>query len=453
MSENRVPECNMSTMWKLSGEISRPIRENTQTSTISCSSTWSASAAAAGAASNPNLNPNRGGSLMNTPTPGSSGVFDPPSQLGWSIESGLMMDMDDVSGFEASPFMSFTQCLQAGLQMGEADYSSMSRSLTFGGNQALPSYRQEFIETEDQLNNSTCNSFSGVQSSTISDFNLPSSGEAQMGGRSGDTSTVPSTPNSSISTSSSEGHDEQSSIVAPSASVTDSKAPAESQTDSTAADKTSTDTKKPNARPRKKGQKRSREPRFAFMTKSEVDHLEDGYRWRKYGQKAVKNSPYPRSYYRCTNNKCSVKKRVERSSDDPATVITTYEGQHSHHSPAMLRGAPGESHSHPHFSDQSRLTCPFPQTSPFRFQHPIMTPQHQVPAAPHTPAHFMNKPPPSPTQTITQPHHHVHPQHFSINPSHPRPPPQQQQRAHPLASTLIDHGLLEDIVPQGMRKN
>lgn len=44
----------------------------------------------------------------------------------------------------------------------------------------------------------------------------------------------------------------------------------------------------------KKGQKRPREPRFAFMTKSEIDHLEDGYRWRKYGQKAVKNSPYPR---------------------------------------------------------------------------------------------------------------------------------------------------------------
>jgi len=43
-----------------------------------------------------------------------------------------------------------------------------------------------------------------------------------------------------------------------------------------------------------KGEKRQRQPRFAFMTKSEVDHLEDGYRWRKYGQKAVKNSPYPR---------------------------------------------------------------------------------------------------------------------------------------------------------------
>lgn len=45
---------------------------------------------------------------------------------------------------------------------------------------------------------------------------------------------------------------------------------------------------------KKKGEKKQKEPRFAFMTKSEVDHLEDGYRWRKYGQKAVKNSPYPR---------------------------------------------------------------------------------------------------------------------------------------------------------------
>jgi hypothetical protein len=45
---------------------------------------------------------------------------------------------------------------------------------------------------------------------------------------------------------------------------------------------------------KKTNQKKQREPRFAFMTKSEVDHLEDGYRWRKYGQKAVKNSPFPR---------------------------------------------------------------------------------------------------------------------------------------------------------------
>ncbi|KAJ6795644.1 putative WRKY transcription factor 48 [Iris pallida] len=81
---------------------------------------------------------------------------------------------------------------------------------------------------------------------------------------------------------------------------------------------------------KKKGQKRPREPRVAFMTKSEVDHLEDGYRWRKYGQKAVKNSPFPRSYYRCTAAACGVKKRVERSVADRTVVVTTYEGQHTH---------------------------------------------------------------------------------------------------------------------------
>ncbi|KAL7129736.1 hypothetical protein ABFS83_13G088500 [Erythranthe nasuta] len=88
----------------------------------------------------------------------------------------------------------------------------------------------------------------------------------------------------------------------------------------------------------KKKKKKQREERFAFMTKSEVDHLEDGYRWRKYGQKAVKNSSFPRSYYRCTTQKCGVKKHVERSFQDPSIVITTYEGQHNHHLPVTLRG-------------------------------------------------------------------------------------------------------------------
>ncbi|KAL6845331.1 hypothetical protein ACP4OV_024826 [Aristida adscensionis] len=97
--------------------------------------------------------------------------------------------------------------------------------------------------------------------------------------------------------------------------------------------------KKGAAKGKGKGEKRQRQPRFAFMTKSEVDHLEDGYRWRKYGQKAVKNSPYPRSYYRCTTQKCPVKKRVERSYQDPAVVITTYEGKHTHPIPATLRGS------------------------------------------------------------------------------------------------------------------
>ncbi|OWM62841.1 hypothetical protein CDL15_Pgr020135 [Punica granatum] len=105
--------------------------------------------------------------------------------------------------------------------------------------------------------------------------------------------------------------------------------------------------KKALERNKKAKEKKQREPRFAFMTKSEVDHLEDGYRWRKYGQKAVKNSPFPRSYYRCTSASCNVKKRVERSHADPSIVVTTYEGQHIHPSPllvprhsALMRPAP-----------------------------------------------------------------------------------------------------------------
>nr|AYW01722.1 persimmon protein WRKY5 [Diospyros kaki] len=81
---------------------------------------------------------------------------------------------------------------------------------------------------------------------------------------------------------------------------------------------------------KKKGEKKIRKPRFAFETRSQVDILDDGYRWRKYGQKAVKNNRFPRSYYRCTHQGCGVKKQVQRLSKDEAVVVTTYEGMHSH---------------------------------------------------------------------------------------------------------------------------
>eukprot|EP01018_Ginkgo_biloba_P003290 Gb_02625 [translate_table: standard] len=54
-------------------------------------------------------------------------------------------------------------------------------------------------------------------------------------------------------------------------------------------------TQEKSKRPRTKAEKKIRKPRYAFQTRSQVDILDDGYRWRKYGQKAVKNNLYPRS--------------------------------------------------------------------------------------------------------------------------------------------------------------
>ncbi|KAI3944535.1 hypothetical protein MKW92_049864 [Papaver armeniacum] len=82
------------------------------------------------------------------------------------------------------------------------------------------------------------------------------------------------------------------------------------------------------------GTRTVREPRVVVQTTSDIDILDDGYRWRKYGQKVVKGNPNPRSYYKCTSNGCPVRKHVERASHDLRAVITTYEGKHNHDVPA-----------------------------------------------------------------------------------------------------------------------
>ncbi|CAH9099503.1 unnamed protein product [Cuscuta epithymum] len=78
-------------------------------------------------------------------------------------------------------------------------------------------------------------------------------------------------------------------------------------------------------------------PRIIVQTRSEVDLLDDGYKWRKYGQKVVKGNTHPRSYYRCTFSGCRVRKHVERASADPKAVITAYEGKHNHDIPNPAR--------------------------------------------------------------------------------------------------------------------
>ncbi|KAM5575954.1 putative WRKY transcription factor 65 [Rosa sericea] len=60
----------------------------------------------------------------------------------------------------------------------------------------------------------------------------------------------------------------------------------------------------------------------------------DFWSWRKYGQKPIKGSPYPRGYYRCSTSKgCSAKKQVERSKTDASVLIITYTNSHNHRGP------------------------------------------------------------------------------------------------------------------------
>ncbi|KAL5219917.1 hypothetical protein ABZP36_024630 [Zizania latifolia] len=91
------------------------------------------------------------------------------------------------------------------------------------------------------------------------------------------------------------------------------------------------------------GEYSSPSSRIGFRTRSEVEVLDDGFKWRKYGKKAVKSSPNPRNYYRCSVAGCGVKKRVERDRDDPRYVVTTYDGIHNHATPC---GAGGGGHSY-----------------------------------------------------------------------------------------------------------
>jgi len=58
----------------------------------------------------------------------------------------------------------------------------------------------------------------------------------------------------------------------------------------------------------------------------------DGYNWRKYGQKKVKGSEFPRSYYKCTHPSCPVKRKVETTIDGQIAEIV-YSGEHNHLKP------------------------------------------------------------------------------------------------------------------------
>uniref|UniRef100_A0A0D9VX28 WRKY domain-containing protein n=1 Tax=Leersia perrieri TaxID=77586 RepID=A0A0D9VX28_9ORYZ len=67
---------------------------------------------------------------------------------------------------------------------------------------------------------------------------------------------------------------------------------------------------------------------------------EDGYEWKKYGQKFIKNIQKNRSYFRCRDQRCGAKKKVEWHPHDPTLNLrVVYDGAHHHGSPSSSSAA------------------------------------------------------------------------------------------------------------------
>ncbi|KAF2315271.1 hypothetical protein GH714_038661 [Hevea brasiliensis] len=83
--------------------------------------------------------------------------------------------------------------------------------------------------------------------------------------------------------------------------------------------------------------KRKTEPRWTEQVKvcsvtGLEGPLEDGYNWRKYGQKDILGANFPRGYYRCTHRHsqgCLATKQVQKSDQDPTIFEVTYRGRHT----------------------------------------------------------------------------------------------------------------------------
>ncbi|CDP05130.1 unnamed protein product [Coffea canephora] len=97
-------------------------------------------------------------------------------------------------------------------------------------------------------------------------------------------------------------------------------------------------------RPRRR--KNQQAKRIQQMTQEELSA--DSWAWRKYGQKPIKDSPYPRNYYRCSTSKgCTARKQVERCPADPSMYVVSYSGEHSHPRPTHRSSLAGTTRSKP----------------------------------------------------------------------------------------------------------
>ncbi|XP_006664281.1 WRKY DNA-binding transcription factor 70-like [Oryza brachyantha] len=74
---------------------------------------------------------------------------------------------------------------------------------------------------------------------------------------------------------------------------------------------------------------------------------DDGHQWRKYGEKKLSNSNFPRFYYRCTyknDMKCPATKQVQqKDTNDPPLFSVTYFNHHTCNSSSKIVGSTPDS--------------------------------------------------------------------------------------------------------------
>ncbi|XP_022769623.1 uncharacterized protein LOC111313193 isoform X4 [Durio zibethinus] len=86
---------------------------------------------------------------------------------------------------------------------------------------------------------------------------------------------------------------------------------------------------------------------------------DDGFSWRKCGQKEILGSKYPRAYYRCTHRNvqdCMATKQVQRSDDDPTIFEITYHGRHTCTLASHVVPSPGPLENQDHGTSSVRST-------------------------------------------------------------------------------------------------
>ncbi|KAL8138415.1 hypothetical protein V2J09_004416 [Rumex salicifolius] len=87
---------------------------------------------------------------------------------------------------------------------------------------------------------------------------------------------------------------------------------------------------------RRPSKKRKSLPQWVEKVKVESETeqgtLNDGFNWRKYGQKDIHGAAFPRGYFRCSHlhsQGCIATKQIQKSDEDPTIFHVIYRGHHT----------------------------------------------------------------------------------------------------------------------------